>query len=93
MQRHDIPPILVVPLPFVMAVVSFVSHYLSRGFLVVLIIRQFFVGMPGKNRKKIEKFPRLAEAFSIRVAVSYRGHLILCTMKCPRQRSRNKRRG
>ena len=56
MQRHDIPPILVVPLPFVRAVVSFVSHYLSRGFLVVLIIRQFFVGMPGKNRKHERNF-------------------------------------
>ena len=30
-------------------------------------------------------------AFSIRVAVSYRGHLILCPMKCPLQRCRQNR--
>ena len=36
--RHEITPILVVPPPFLMVVVSIVSHYLSRVFLVVLIL-------------------------------------------------------
>ena len=36
--RHEITPILVFPVPFLMAVVSIASDFLSRACLVVLLI-------------------------------------------------------
>ena len=51
-----------------------VFPYVYTAYLVLIIMfyrnDNFLIGVPGKKKRKEEKLPRLAQAFSIRVAES-----------------------